>query len=241
MRAWRELLADAPRPATLTADAANGPDIPDLPADLRGRPVVILGYVWVGDMAEGRRYLDTLRQIGTPTAETVEEMSYVELQSIGDLANLHGTRRYANGHMLYELSDAAIDASVARGVSSGASEPDWSRVPNGGFQAFGGAIAETAAGDSAFAHRGAVLEFFGASKWLDPGEDAERIAAARTWGAAMAPFANGVYVNSAGDTGQSEVRRAYPEANLARLLALKRQYDPDNVFHLNQNIRPDAG
>jgi FAD/FMN-containing dehydrogenase len=241
MRAWRELLADAPRPATLTADATNGPDSPDLPADLRGRPVVILGYVWVGDMDEARAYLETMRQIGTPAAETVDEMSYVELQSIGDLGNLHGLRRYANGHMLYELSDAAIDAFVSRGVSNGATEPDWSRVPYGGFQAYGGAIAETAVGDSAFAHRGALLEFFGASKWSDPGEDAERMTAARVWGAAMAPFASGVYVNSVADAGESEVRRAYPAANLARLAELKRQYDPDNVFHLNQNIRPAAG
>jgi FAD/FMN-containing dehydrogenase len=240
MRAWRELLADAPREATLTADVNNGSDTPDLPADLRGRPVVILGYVWVGDMAGARAYLDTIRQIGTPAVETVDEMSYVALQSIGDMANFHGTRRYANGHFLYDLSDAAIEAFVGRGASNGAGEPDWSRMPYGGFQAYGGAIAEIAVEDSAFAHRGAALEFFGASKWLDPAEDAERMAAARTWGAAMAPFANGVYVNTIGDAGDSEVRRAYPAASLARLAALKRQYDPDNVFHLNQNIRPDA-
>jgi FAD/FMN-containing dehydrogenase len=241
MRAWRDLLPDAPRSATLTADARNGADSPDLPAGLRGRPVVTLGYVWVGDMAEARRYLDTLRQIGKRAAEFANEVSYVGLQSIGDLSNLHGHRRYAASHMLDELSDAAIDAFISRGVSNGAPEPDWALVPYGGFQAYGGAIAETAVGDSAFPHRNAVLEFFGASKWSDPGEDAERVAAARRWGAAMAPFASGVYVNSLADAGDADVRRAYPAANLARLAALKREYDPDNVFHLNQNIRPASG
>jgi FAD/FMN-containing dehydrogenase len=241
MRAWRELLPDAPRQATLTADVTNGADTPGLAAELRGRPIVVLGYVWVGDMAEARHYLDSIRQVGTPVAESVAEMSYVALQSIADESNLHGLRRYANSHMLDELSDAAIDAFVARGVSNGSAAPDWSRVPYGGVQAYGGAIAEIGVEDSAFAHRGALLEFFGASKWSDPSEDGERMAAARAWGAAMTPFARGVYVNSIADAGESEVRRAYPAANLARLAALKREYDPDNVFHLNQNIRPAAG
>jgi FAD/FMN-containing dehydrogenase len=63
--------------------------------------------------------------------------------------------------------------------------------------------------------------------------------AARRFGAALEPFASGVYVNTLADEGESGVRRAYPGRQLARLAALKRQYDPDNVFHLNQNIRPE--
>ena len=64
------------------------------------------------------------------------------------------------------------------------------------------------------------------------------MAAARAYGAALAPFASGVYVNVLFDEGAEGVRRAYGDAKLARLAALKRRYDPENVFHLNQNIAP---
>ena len=69
-------------------------------------------------------------------------------------------------------------------------------------------------------------------------EDEERMASARAFGAAVAPFASGVYVNVLGETGEDGMRRAYGDAKLARLAAVKRRYDPDNVFHLNQNIAP---
>jgi len=65
------------------------------------------------------------------------------------------------------------------------------------------------------------------------------MAAARRSAAALRPFASGVYVNALSDEGAEGVRRAYPPAKLARLRALKTGYDPHNVFHLNQNIRPE--
>ena len=64
------------------------------------------------------------------------------------------------------------------------------------------------------------------------------MASARAFGAALAPFSSGVYVNVLSETGSEGVRRAYGDAKLARLAELKRRYDPDNVFHLNQNIAP---
>ena len=230
MRRWRDLLPDAPRAATLTASAVTAGD----------RPVVTLGFIWVGDVDDGLRYLSTIRELGTPATERVRDMSYVELQSMSDNPTGHGHRRYSKGHYLTELSDAAIDAFLARGVSAGATDPDWTRVPNGGFQAYGGAIADVADDDGAFSYRGTLVEFGCGTNWLDPAEDRERVSAARAYGSAMEPFANGVYVNALGDEGQDGVRRAYSASKFARLVELKRRYDPDNAFHLNQNIRPTA-
>jgi FAD/FMN-containing dehydrogenase len=227
MRRWRDLLADAPRQATLTADAVT----------IDGRPSTIIGYVWVGDPDAGLAYLPTMRDIGVPSAESVRPMRYLELQSIGDAFHLHGKRRYATGHYLTELSDAAIDAFLTRGVRDAAGA-DWTTVAAGGFQAYGGAIGEVANDDSAFSHRSAVVEFFGGQSWTDPAEDDERMASARAFGAALEPFASGVYVNVPSDRDPDVVRRAYGDAKLARLAELKRRYDPDNVFHLNQNIAP---
>ena len=230
LRAWRDLLRDAPREATLTADANT----------LDGRPVVTVGFVWVGDLDAGRRYLErTFRETGTAVGESVTEMSYVELQGIADEFHHHGKRRYTKGHYLAELSDGAVEAFIGRGVAADA-EPDWTRMPNGGFQAYGGAIGEVGDDETAFSHRRALVEWGGAAAWVDPAEDDERIAAARAYGAAMEPFASGVYVNALSDEGEAGVRRAYDEAKLARLAELKRRYDPENVFHLNNNIKPAA-
>jgi FAD/FMN-containing dehydrogenase len=228
MRRWRDLLPDAPRPATLTADAVT----------VDGRSMALLGFVWVGQPDEAAAYLETMRAIGTPREESVRAITYLDLQSIGDDNHLHGKRRFANGHYLTELSDAAIDAFLTRGVTAPDGETDWTRVAAGGFQQYGGAIGEVSNDDSAFSHRNALVEFFGGVTWSDPAEDEERMAAARAFGAAVEPFASGVYVNALFETGEEGVRRAYGDAKLARLASVKRRYDPDNVFHLNQNIAP---
>jgi hypothetical protein len=239
LRAWRDLLPEAPRPATLTSDTVTARQQAFLPPRLHGRPVVTAGFVWVGEMADARHYLGAFRRaLPAPVAEQVAEMSYVELQSSSDEGHVHGLRRYSAGHYLTELSDAAIDAFLARGIPSGATEPDWALMPNGGFQAYGGAIAEVGEDDSAFSHRRTLVEYFGGATWNDPSEDAVRMAGARAWAATLAPFAAGVYVNVISDPGDEGVGRAYNAAGLGRLADLKRMYDPDNVFHLNQNIRP---
>jgi FAD/FMN-containing dehydrogenase len=77
-------------------------------------------------------------------------------------------------------------------------------------------------------------------EWEDPGEDAEHIAWARELFSAMAPYAHGVYVNNLGTEGAERVKAAYAPATYERLVALKRAYDPDNVFHLNQNVAPSG-
>jgi FAD/FMN-containing dehydrogenase len=239
LHAWRDLLPDAPRPATLTSDTMTAGEMPFLPKQLHGRPVVTVGFVWVGDMAEARSYLERFRQaIPTPVAENVDEMSYVDLQSSGDERHHHGLRRYSAGHYLGELSDAAIDAYLGRGIPASSPDPDWALMPGGGFQAYGGAIAEVGVGDSAFSHRATLVEFFGGATWADPAEDGVRMAAARAWGLTLEPFSTGTYVNVIADPGEEGVGRAYHAEQLARLADLKRTYDPDNVFHLNQNIKP---
>jgi FAD/FMN-containing dehydrogenase len=226
LRRWRDLLPEAPREATLTADAITS----------AGRPMVAIGFVWVGDVDRGRDYLQTMRGSGRPRSESVEEMSYLDLQRKFDGRHHHGSRRYAAGHYLAEFPDAAIGAFLTRGVAG--DDVDWSRVAVGGFQAYGGAIADVSNEDTAFSHRNALIEFFGGQTWTDPNEDAERMASARAYGAALAPFASGVYVNALFEQSPAEITRAYGEAKLDRLRALKRRWDPDNVFHLNQNIAP---
>ena len=102
----------------------------------------------------------------------------------------------------------------------------------------GGAVGRVGEQDTAYGHRDAqyVVNINGISAEGDDFD--EQVAWVRGYSAAMEPLASGVYVNVLGDEGEAGVRRAYPADKLNRLAGLKRQYDPDNVFHLNQNIRP---
>ncbi len=212
---WRDLAPSAPREATFTANVGGG--------------VVTVGYVWVGDPDAGRQVATRLHSLGRPSAERVEDLSYLELQTRDDSIEGHALRRYWKGHYFRELPDAAVDAVMAHDPAVSVS-----------FQGYGGAIAEVPDEATAFSHRDAAFEYVASARWTDPAEDEDRIAQARRCAALLAPFASGAYVNALSDEGEEGVRRAYPTRKLARLTALKDAYDPDNVFHLNQNIRPSG-
>jgi FAD/FMN-containing dehydrogenase len=235
---WRALLGEVPAQATLTAWVGTAGPWPFLPSALHGRPVATIGYVWVGDPDEGRGLVGALRA-GRPLAERLQELSYLELQTMDDEGHRHGLlRRYWKGHYLRELGPDAIAAFLTRGRSGG--DGDAALLPSGSFQAYGGAIAEVDDDTTAFSHRDALVEFVAVASWTDPGQDEARITAARRYGAAIEPFSSGVYVNALTDEGEAGVRRAYSPDKLARLTAVKNRYDPANVFHLNHNIRPSS-
>jgi FAD/FMN-containing dehydrogenase len=219
LRGWRDLSATAPRQATFTAGIGGG--------------VVTLGYVWVGDSQRGEALVPALRALGRPSAERVARLSYLRLQSRDDVVGGHAMRRYSKGHYFRELTDEALDVMV--GVTG-----MGPYAPGVGLQAYGGAIRDVPDDDTAFSHRGTAFELGASTGWSDPGEDEVRIGTARSYAATLEPFASGVYVNVLGDEGAAGVRRAYSAEKLARLTAVKDAYDPQNVFHLNQNIRPSS-
>lgn len=210
---WRDLAASAPRQATHFAAVHDR--------------IATLGLVWVGDPQEGRRQARDLEGLGRPVDHRVEELTYLDLQTREDSPEGHEHRRYWKGHYFLELPDAALEALLAHDPSVGAS-----------LQAYGGAIADVPDDATAFSHRGTAFEYVAATKWTDPGEDADRKARARECAARLAPFSSGAYLNVLSDEGAAGVGRAFPPAKLARLAALKGVWDPENVFHLNQNISP---
>ena len=212
---WRDLSATAPRTATYAASVFDG--------------VATVGFVWVGDPDDGRAHARALDALGRPLDRREVELSYVDLQCREDSSKGHALRRYWKGHYVRELPDAAIEALLAHDPAVG-----------GSLQAYGGAIADVPDDEAAFSQRGTAFEYVCATRWTDPAEDETRMAAARACASRLDPFASGVYVNVLTDEGEAGVRRAYPPAKLARLTALKDAIDPDNVFHLNQNIRPSA-
>src|SRR5439155_15087276 len=103
----------------------------------------------------------------------------------------------------------------------------------------GGAVARVGEDDTAFGNRRAAYAYNVNTMWFDPSEDAQQEASNREFATALAPFATGgVYVNFLGNEGEARVRAAYGDAKYDRLARLKRRYDPDNLFRLNQNIAP---
>ena len=235
LRGWRELNATAPRQATFCVGVGES-DAWFLPPDLRGRPLASVGFVWMGDPDEGRRLVPSLQSLGRPVAERIEELSYLQLQTIDDSVEGYSLRRYWKGHYFSAFGDEAIEAYLLRGTQDGRGE----HLPKVSLQAYGGAISDRSNADTAFSQRDALFEFVASSAWSDPAEDEARIAAARRTAAALEPFASGAYVNTLSDEGARGVSRAYSPEKLARLTALKDAYDPANVFHLNQNIRPSS-
>ena len=215
LQAWRDLAPAAPREATFAATFAAG--------------VVTLGFVWVGDPTAADRQLLSLAALGRPQAERIGEMSYLALQRREDTIEGHAFRRYWKGHYFRDLPDGAVDALLEHSIGD--------HGVAASLQAYGGAIAEVPDEESAFAHRGTAFEYVGAARWTSPDEDADRIASARALAAGLTPFATGAYVNALSDDNDG-VRRAYGDEKLDRLRDVKRAWDPDNVFHLNQNIAP---
>ncbi|MGW5188977.1 FAD-binding oxidoreductase [Kribbella sp. NPDC004138] len=199
---------------------ADAPREATFTANITGDSLTV-GYVWVG--AGGYDLLPAFRALGPVSDELIEETTYLKLQTRDDNVQGHRFRRYWKGHYFKSLPDEAIRALLDNpGV--GAS-----------LQAYGGAIADIPADAAAFSHRDTLFEFVTATRWEDPAEDAERIARLRGYAATLAPYASGAYVNT---LNEDPIQRAFPPATLRRLVALKTAYDPANVFHLNQNIRP---
>ena len=197
-----------------------------------GRRLVALSVCYIGSVDEGERALRPLREFGQPLQDLVAPVSYTSLQASADPLFVRGRRYYWKAQFLKDLSDAAIDALVdgyARATSP---------LSLAVLQQVGGAIARVPADATAYGNRDAAYDCFPAAIWEDPAEDERHITWARKFWEAMRPFATGgVCANNLGEEGEERVRAAYGD-NYARLAAVKATYDPDNLFRLNQNIRP---
>ena len=231
-RFFADFVTDAPDELSVTASTFRAsPGMPIAP-EMYGELVTMLAVCWVGDLAAGERALRPLRRFGNPLADLVAPMLYTTLQSGSDAAYPNGQRNYWKSHYVDEITDAAIATVIEH--APGMTSPLSSFY----FQHLGGAIARPGIDAAAFGHRHAAFDFAILTVWRDAAEDAEHLAWAREFAAAMAPHATGVYVNNLGVEGADRVKAAYAPATYERLVALKDLYDPDNVFHLNQNIAP---
>lgn len=236
LRFYRDLGRSAPEELGLNLIVAHARDLACMPASLRGARVIMILCCWHGPLEHGEAVLRPLRAFGAPLVDRLGPIAYVEQQRLLDDLAGPGRSYWKSGFFAEDgLTDAAIEVFVeqAARISGPRTMIEIKTV--------GGAIAraehgETALEDRAGAHIGAIV-----AKWDDPAEDPRHMAQAREFHAAMTPFhVGGNYLNYLNGEREDRIRAVYGAA-YDRLRAVKRSYDPDNMFRRNQNISPAHG
>jgi FAD/FMN-containing dehydrogenase len=234
---WRDAVAGALDELSTAGLIWSLPVVDELPEQLRGAPYVGVAGMWAGDPADGERATRRLRELATPLLDMSGRVDYLDFQRSLDPFFPAGARRYWKALYLDGFSDAAIETTV-----------DWSnRRPSNDTLVIvrhcGGAMSRVAAEETAFGDRSSEWMLSIDSTWHDAADDAPNVAYTRAFWDAAVPFSNGkTYFNFPGllEDGDAAVRASYG-ANHARLAEIKAAYDPENVFRLNQNIRPAGG
>jgi hypothetical protein len=233
MRFYRDWITDVPDEVNTIVMHRRAPAVPPWPEELHGRHVVIVGCCYAGDIDEGAKVLRPMKEFGSPVLDACVPKSYVAHQSFLDPGLPWGWWYYFRGCDVAELTDDVIDITVDRALRI--------RSPKTAFPIFqlGGAVAGVGEHETAFTGRtsGHTYNCGGVTETAE-GFDEEREWAHGLW-EALRPYHTGAYVNFLHDEGEQRVREVYGSEKYDRLKALKRQYDPNNCFRLNQNISPD--
>jgi FAD/FMN-containing dehydrogenase len=198
--------------------------------DAAGAPAVTILVCWSGDPAEGERVLRPLRSFGPPLEDSIGVLPYLDWQRAPDPAYPRGRLHYWKSGYLRHLTDPALDALLAIVPTT----PTQATAI--GLQGLRGAAARVPVDATAFPHRTEQYDLLILAQWTEPARTDDHVGWTRAAFDALRPhLEDAVYVNNLGAEGPERVRSAYGP-NHARLAALKRIYDPANVFRLNQNV-----
>jgi FAD/FMN-containing dehydrogenase len=228
----REQTRGAPDELGISAAFVTAPPLPFVPEALQFQSAVVVILCWSGDIDEGRAVIQPWLDLAPPI-QMVDAMPYTIMQSIQDDLAPPGRQSYWKSGYLAELTDDAITAVA--GVAAEVPSP-FSLAE---IVLWGGAVARVGAEDTAFGQRDGRFLFNAISMWEDPSASEANVAWARKFYDVLQPFATeGVYVNFLSEEGDERVVEAYGPEKYARLARIKAEYDPDNLFRLNQNILP---
>ncbi len=224
LRGYHEIMAVAPDTLTAVGLILTSPD---------GHAVVGVAPAYTGtDLAEGERLCALFSALGTPVMNQVGPIPYVAIQTMFDAAAEPGRRYYMRSNYLDDISTDLI----------GTLKENYTQTPSPLnavlIVSMGGAVGRVPTDATAYYHRDAAHTMTVLCGWPDAAGDGANVAWMRQLWSVLSPqLRNRVYVNELHDEGADRVRAAYGES-YARLATLKRNYDPDNVFRLNQNILP---
>ncbi|MEX2497124.1 MAG: FAD-binding oxidoreductase [Woeseia sp.] len=227
---FKEFTANAPDSVTTMAGVLYGP--PGSPVE--GQSAGWIGVCHSGPVNEGKRALSPIDSFATPALGSIAPLPYSSLQTMFDAGSPAGNRNYWRSNFMTDLHDDVIDIIHARTVDG---------LPNMQslilIEHMGGAVARVGDHETAFSNRAAKYNVSVMNGWSDAADDAANIGWTRSFGDQLKAYATGAgYVNYMMDDESAERVRATYQANLERLREVKRKYDPDNFFNVNQNIAP---
>ena len=231
---YRDYVATVPDELCVWAVLRKAPPLPFLPDAVHGREVVIFAFMHSGDIDQGQRLADPIRHFGDPVGAHVGPAPYGAWQQGFDPLLTPGARNYWKSHNFTALDDGLIDTVIDHA----------GRLPSPQCEIFiallGGEANRVAADATAYAHRAVEFVMNVHGRWDSAEQDDACVSWSRAFFEAARPYASGgVYVNFMSEDESDRVAAAYGP-NYERLARIKHRYDPDNLFHLNQNIRPAA-
>jgi FAD/FMN-containing dehydrogenase len=221
---YRDFTSSLPDELSVLAGLTHAPD---------GSRLAAIAPCHCGSLAEGKAAVAPIKALGSPVLDQVDTIAYESQNSMLDAGYPKGTLNYWKSNIVRDLPDDAINALVEKFLSCP------SPMSALFLEHFHGAVTQVEPTATAFPHRDTGYNFLAVSQWLDPEETDTNIAWAKDAYSAMEPYmAAGAYVNYLDDDDPAtRVRSAYG-GNFERLQAIKNRYDPENLFHLNQNIPP---
>jgi FAD/FMN-containing dehydrogenase len=236
IRAYRDYVETAPEELATGTAILQAPPAPFIPEHLHGKPVLGIPAIYIGDAEEGREIMAPLKELGPPAVDMIQPMPYTAFQALLDPFAPQGWLNYHRGMHLSGLPDEAIDTYVEY-----ASEIARFSNPMTQIITFrhGGAVSRVPEDATAAGHRDAAYMVHPIACWQDPADTERHIDWVGRFSEAMRPFTTGgVYLNFEPDEGEERVRAGYGAEKYARLVELKDKWDPENLFRVNQNIKP---
>jgi len=225
IRHYRDYIQSAPDELTAYAALLHGPD---------GTPLVGIISCYCGSIADGERVLRPLRTFGAPVMDGIQPLPFPAMQSLLAPAFPDGNQNYWKSTLQRELSDDAIRLIVDHGKRM--SSPLSFVV----LENYGGAAARVSKDATAYPHRDLPWDILFIAQWTQVEETAIHRDWARSGEEMLRPFSANAHLLSALDVETDEVVNTAFGQNLQRLAAIKKKFDPDNFFRVNQNIKPEA-
>jgi FAD/FMN-containing dehydrogenase len=231
LRMFREWAADASDDVTAVLNLTTAPPLPVIPEEWHGRKVAAIILASAGPVEQGADHARSFRSVADPVADLLGPMPYGVIQTLIDPLWVKGIHAYFKATNLARLDDELIErlTELHREAPGPQCEIHVHQM--------GGAVARVGEGDTAFSQRSMPYLLNAVTGWHDPSEADAHIEWARAVIEAAAAASTGrAYVNFLSEADAA--RTSYSDETYRRLVALKDEYDPTNLFRLNQNIAP---
>lgn len=210
------------------------PPMPFLPEEAHGKMVIMATMIYAGEVEDGEQAVAPFRALAAPYADMLRPMRYHEIYSVEDSAGGGAPPCVAMRPLFLDSFDRDDAALILEGLTSA----EGTFMTAAQLRVLGGAMGRVPVEATAFAHRNAGILLQLVALYGDPADTPRQEAWVAGFAASLRQENTGAYVNFLGPGGEAEARAAYPGATWDRLQAVKKRYDPDNLFRLNHNIPP---